>query len=192
MQGLRRLIRSSNVLQPPEKSKIMKTINLAFSLGVVVAVSQSLLQAEELNLKPLEPIVAEFTKSKSPDLNEFAYVSARGAALFLALSAYIEANPRPDGADKQFVTNFKEKGMAYFLVAVIVGKKFSKTDEATVEQVQILLETYAKMIVASKQLNNEIVSPAIRKDIEALKQIEALVLEMAADFEKKSSKAPSK
>lgn len=164
----------------------MKPITLAFVLCAAAKTFTSSLHAEELTLKPLEPIVSELTKGGNPDLNELAYVSARGAALFMALSTYIEANPRSDGTDKPIVKNLHEKGMAYFGVAVVIGRMFSKTEDATAAQIQLLAETYTKMIVKSKQLNNEIASPAIKKDVEALKLIEAVVMGLATDFDKKS------
>jgi len=170
----------------------MKPFTLALSLAVISTQLISSLHAEELTLKPLEPIIKELIESPNPDPSELAYASARGAALFLALSAYIEANPRTDGSDKQIVLNFKTLWLAYFRVASSLGRSFSKTEDATAEQLKILSETYAKMIIASKQLNNEIFSPAIRKDIAALKLIEPTVLKIAGDLEGRSSKAQPK
>lgn len=172
--------------------KPMKPFTLALALAIISTQLIPSLHAEELALKPLEPIIKELIESPNPDPSELAYASARGAALFLALSAYIEANPRSDGSDKQIVVNFKTLWMAYFRVASILGRSFSKTEDATVEQVKILSETYAKKIVASKQLNNEIFSPAIRKDIAALKLIESTVLEISGNVDGRSAKPQSK
>lgn len=162
-----------------------------FSATIIFAASTASLHAEELSLKPLEPIITEFRKSEDPDLSELAYISARGASLFIAFSGYIDENSRGD-KDKALATKFSEKADAYYKVAVILGPKSKKTKEATDEQIKILAQIYVKMMVASKQLNNEIASPAITKDMDALKLIEPVIFGLVAEIKNQSSEASPK
>jgi hypothetical protein len=162
-----------------------------FAAAITVTATTPVLHAEELTLKPLEPIIAEFNKNDNPDISQLAYVSARGGALFLAMSGYIEENSRGE-KDNALAKKLSEKADAYYKVAVILGSRSKKTKDATDGQMRILTETYVKMMVASKQLNNEIASPAITKDMDALKSIEPVILELAEEIKRQASETPTK
>jgi len=133
---------------------------------------------EELKLRLLKPIIAQLERSSEPDMSEFQYVAARGAALFTALSGYITENAVND-RDREMAQDMQKRGVSYYQVALTSGLMTKKSTEKTNEQIKLLLETYSKMIVKSKQLNNEILSPAILEDIEALKTIESTIMQLA-------------
>jgi hypothetical protein len=67
------------------------------------------------------------------------------------------------------------KSEGFFQVACKCGLKTNKTEDAILAQVKLLMDTYSAMMIKSKQLNNEIMSPAIQKDMEALKLIAPIV-----------------
>ncbi|MBI3886024.1 MAG: hypothetical protein HY302_09890 [Opitutae bacterium] len=163
----------------------------ALAVALTIATSHSLLMAEELPLRPLEPIVSELTKSEKPDVSELAYVSARGAALFTALSSYVDSNAAGE-RDKKLANDLLREALPFFQVAVLMGLEAKKTKEATESQIKILIEAYSQMMIRSKQLNNEIASPAVTKDLAALKLIEPVVQTIAAEIEKQTSGSPSK
>lgn len=154
-----------------------------FAAAVAFTTLTLSLRAEELALRPLEPIVAEFLKSEGKDLSELAYICSRGTALFMSYSLYIEANSA-GAKDDAIAKKLSEKATPFLSVALILSQLPKKSKEASLQQIQLLTETYAKMMVASKQLNNEIMSPALKKDLDALELIEPAVLVVAAHVEK--------
>lgn len=138
---------------------------------------------EELKLRSLKPIIAQLERNSEPDMSEFQYVAARGAALFMALSGYITENAAND-RDRKMAQDIQMRGVPYYQVALTSGLMTKKSTEKTNEQIKLLLETYLNMIVKSKQLNNELLSPAILEDLEALKAIESTIMQLAETAEK--------
>lgn len=148
------------------------------------------ISAKEPDLRPLEPIVAEHIKNTKKDPSELAYISARGAALYTALSGYIYKNPRNEN-DKKLSDDLFNKALIYSESSTICGLISKKTEEATLNQIKILVQTYGEMIIASKQLNNQVISPAISADMNALTLIEPTIVSIVLDSGK-NEKSKSK
>lgn len=157
--------------------RILGVLFVVIGLAIVPAV------AEELKLRLLKPIITQLTESKNPDISELGYVAARGAALFTALAGHIDANAANE-RDKKIAEDLQKRAVPYWQVAMACGLMTKKSTENSNEQVKLLFNTYTAMIRRSKQLNNEILSPAILEDMEALKSIESLVADFADTVEK--------
>ncbi|HEY0969255.1 MAG TPA: hypothetical protein VGD88_17810 [Opitutaceae bacterium] len=141
-------------------------------------------RAEELQLKPLAPTIERLEKSQDPDPSELAYVAARGAALFVAMSGYLNKNAADD-RDRKISDDLFEKAKPYYVSAQIIGTSTGKTKETVDQQIKLIVDAYSVMMVKSKQLNNTIVSPQIESDMEALKRLETTFVEFAKETQGK-------
>jgi hypothetical protein len=133
--------------------------------------------AETLELRRLKPLIDELVNAKHPDVGELAYANARGSAVFAAISMYLKENAQRE-QDRELSEQFAGKAVMFIEVASLLGEMTGKSKEATREQVKGLARNYLERMIASKQLNNEIITPEIREDMEAVKALEVAMTRM--------------
>lgn len=126
-------------------------------------------------LKDLGPTIDEILGSQKPDKTELSYVAARGSALFLSISAYLENNPSGRPGEAETSSKFMQHSHHFAVVAEVLGRLKGKSTESVYEQIQMLMEIYSKEMGVSKQLNNEIMSPPILRDFKDLERIAPLI-----------------
>lgn len=141
---------------------------------------------EQFPLKDLNPVIQTLLKSEKPDFSEMAYVAARGAALYTNMAAVFEENGNHDAKDKQLAANLKSIADKYFRVMVFTATKTGKSATALQDQITVLTKAYSTEMVKSKQLNNEYFGENIKRDRQALSQIESLIFEIADELARRN------
>lgn len=152
-------------------------------LALAVCVGLPPVVCEEARLRPLSHIIKALTDAEKPELSEFAYISARGAGLYAALSAIIKASPRND-KEKKLAESYFALSHKHFQVAMVAGMRANQDLESTKAQVKLFFDNYTAMAVKSRQEDNEIFSPEILADLDALKEIQPNILALAANIQK--------
>ncbi len=125
-------------------------------------------------LKDLGPTVDELVKLGYSDASELAYVSARGSALFIAISKYLDENPGGERDVKQS-KDMMLNAHRYAIFSSWFGLKAGKSVNNSEAQIKMLLDIYVTEMIRSKQLNNEVLSSAIRRDLKDVERIAPLV-----------------
>lgn len=128
----------------------------------------------EFPLKDFGRAVEAVMVAEKVDESELAYVGARGSALLLAISKWLEENPGGE-RDKQLAEQFLKRAHPFFVVAHLFGERTGKSGKNTDAQIAALMETYVREMVRSKQLNNEILSAPISRDLKALERVAPFV-----------------
>jgi hypothetical protein len=131
----------------------------------------------KFSLKDIGPSVEAILSDEKTDETELAYVAARGTALFLAISKILDENPSSERGelDKNLAQGYLESSHRFFKVASFLGAKTGKSEKNITAQVSLLMETYLQEMVRSKQLNNEIMSAPILRDVKALQRVAPFV-----------------
>ncbi len=131
----------------------------------------------KFSLKDIGPSVEAILSDEKTDESELAYVAARGTALFLAISKILDENPSSGRGelDKNLAQGYLESSHRFFKVASFLGAKTGKSEKNITAQVSLLMETYLQEMVRSKQLNNEIMSAPILRDVKALQRVAPFV-----------------
>ena len=171
----------------------MKKPNQSLSLvlcALIPFLAVRIIAAEDIfPLKDLGPTVDELLKSSKSDTSELAYVSARGSALLLAISKYLDENPGRD-ADAKLSKDMMLNAHRYAIFSVWFGLKAGKSVKNSEAQIKMLLDIYETEMIRSKQLNNKILSPAISRDLENIERIAPLVNRLAEILDKQSYNPP--
>lgn len=162
-----------------------------FLCTLVVFSLSSLARAEDATfpLKDIGPSVDAILGGEKVDESELAYVGARGAALFVAISKWLDENPGSE-RDKEMSKKLMERAHPFFVIAHLFGTRTGKSKSNIDSQVASLLETYVREMVRSKQLNNEILSAPISRDMKALERVAPLVNELVRSLEKSREASP--
>jgi hypothetical protein len=129
---------------------------------------------ETFPLKDIGPSVDALLESGKNDDSELSYVTARGSALFLGISLYLDENPGGQ-KDVELSKKMMEHAHRFAIIAGVIGAKSGKSVEKVKAQIKIFLDIYVKEMVRSKQLNNEILSPPISRDLKDVTRIAPLV-----------------
>lgn len=156
----------------------MNFLRLAL-IGFIIPLFAS---ANELKLEPLRKYVDEITKNGNSDVSQLAYVGTRCAALFTALSGYVNENPRDD-KDRELAEKLLARALPYFQVSMFLNMTANKmSQDAADTQMKLLIGRYSALMGESKQLNNEIMSPFVLAEMDAANYVRPLFEKAAAEI----------
>lgn len=140
-------------------------------------------------LKDIGPTVDAILGDEKFDESELAYIGARGAALFVAISKWLDENPG-DERDKELSIKLMERAHPFFAIAHLFGARTGKSEANIDAQISSLLEIYVREMARSKQLNNETLSAPISRDMKALERVAPLINELVRAVEKSRVASP--
>jgi hypothetical protein len=157
-------------------------------LGFTLIVSPNLRGEEPFPLRDITETVDDLLGPNEIDLSELAYVSARGMALYSTVAIFLNEWAVQGRGDKKVASNLESAVEKFHKVARVIGLKTGKSEKAILEQIVLLSEIYAKEMVRSKQLNNEIMSPVIKRDMQAISKAAPLLVGFADELTSDSTK----
>ena len=122
---------------------------------------------------PLAPLSESVARLQMPngefDESEVAYVGTRCAALYTALSTYLDQGARNDD-DRKSAHGFATRANIFLEVGIVIGATTGRTPDNIVKQHTAILSQYVGEIVSGKQVNNNAFTSFISADLEAAKK----------------------
>jgi hypothetical protein len=149
---------------------LRRLLSVVLFTGVVATAA-----ADEVRRRPLGPEIERYLKADQPDMAHLAYICSRGAALLTAYSGTMQATGTTD-TERELAAQLKKRAVPFFQVAILAAIGAREDPEVAQKRIVGFVEMYADMMTRSRNLSNDSINAPLRKDLDALRGIEAFVI----------------